>query len=190
MTDFDEKGYVILRGFLDPGSVATMSRYMEYRAKQSNGNWEDPTSRYGFYADPLAETVLYNAREEVEKASGRELHPTYAYSRIYVNGDQLKKHVDRPSCEISVTVNVAIDADEPWPIWCQYKGSEPVKCMLAPGDAVVYKGCEVVHWREPLTHANINAQFMLHYVDKNGPNAQYKWDKRPSLGMSSNTRGM
>lgn len=189
MTDFDQKGYAIVRGFLDPVAVSTMSRYMEYRAKQVGGNWEDPTSRYAFYADPLAETILYNAREDVEAACGRELDPTYSYSRIYVKGDQLKKHIDRPACEISVTVNVAINADKPWSIWCQYKDNPPVECVLAPGDAVVYKGCEVYHWREPLQHADINAQFMLHYVDKNGPNASHKWDRRSSLGLPSNTRG-
>lgn len=189
MTDFDQKGYAIVRGFLDPTAVATVSRYMEYRAKQSDGKWDDPTSRYSFYADPLAETILYNARPDVEKACGKELDPTYSYSRIYVKGDELKKHVDRPSCEISVTVNVAINADKPWSIWCQYKDNDPVECVLAPGDAVVYKGCEVHHWRDPLQHADINAQFMLHYVDKNGPNASYKWDRRPALGLPGSTRG-
>lgn len=190
MTEFDQKGYAIVRGFLDPLSVATVSRYMEYRAKQINGKWQDPVSQYSFYADPLAETILYNSKADIEDVCEKQLDPTYSYSRVYVKGDELKRHVDRPSCEISVTVNVAITADKPWPIWCQYKDNDPVECLLAPGDAVVYKGCEVYHWREPLRHADINAQFMLHYVDKNGPHASFKWDKRPSLGMLSETRRM
>lgn len=188
MTEFDKKGYTIVRGFLDPVSIATMSRYMEYRAKQVDEDYVDPTSRFSFYADPLAETILYNSREDIERVCGRKLHPTYSYSRVYVRGDELKKHVDRPSCEISVTVNVAINSDKPWPIWCRYKDS-PVECLLEPGDAVVYKGCEVEHWREPLRHADINAQFMLHYVDANGPYSSYRWDNRPALGMPSKTRG-
>ena len=187
MIDFEEHGYTIIRGFLDSASLATMSRYMEYRAKQTSETNTDPTSRYAFYADPLAETVLYNSREEIESICGRSLYPTYSYSRVYVRGDELKKHVDRSSCEISVSVNVAIDGS-PWPIWCRYKGNSAVKCVLEPGDAVVYKGCEVEHWREPLQHASINAQFMLHYVDADGPYASYKWDSRPSLGMPSNKR--
>lgn len=190
MTEFDQKGYSIVRGFLDPISVATVSRYMEYRAKQNNGKRQDPVSQYSFYADPLAETILYNSKADIEDVCEKQLDPTYSYSRVYVKGDELKRHVDRPSCEISVTVNVAITADTPWPIWCQYKDNDPVECLLAPGDAVVYKGCEVYHWREPLRHADINAQFMLHYVDKNGPHASFKWDRRPSLGMLNETRRM
>jgi hypothetical protein len=189
MTEFDKKGYVIIRGFLDSVGVATVSRYMEYKAKQSQGTWQDPESKFAFYADPLIETILYTARETIEETCGLELDPTYSYARIYYKGDELKKHVDRPSCEVSVTTNVAING-EPWSIWCQNPGDEPVECVLQPGDAVVYKGCVVEHWREPLKHADFNAQFMLHYVDKNGINASYKWDRRPSLGLPSNMRGL
>lgn len=183
MTNFTNKGYAIVREFLDPTAVATVSRYMEYAVKLKGGNWEDPISKYSFYSDPLIETILYNSREEIEQVCDLELYPTYSYSRVYVKGDQLEKHVDRPSCEISVSVNVAITSDKPWSIWCQYKNNDPVECVLAPGDAVIYKGCEVYHWREPLQHADINAQFMLHYVNKNGPYASYKWDRRSGLGI-------
>ena len=60
--------------------------------------------------------------------------------------------------------------------------------MLNPGDAVVYKGCEVTHWRRKLPKGHINVQFMLHYVDKNGPYAEYKFDKREALGLDSSAR--
>jgi hypothetical protein len=32
--------------------------------------------------------------------------PTYSYARIYANGDELKKHRDRPACEVSVTLHL------------------------------------------------------------------------------------
>ena len=189
MTDFNKTGYVIVKEFLDPVAVSTVSRYMEYKLKRKdfNAGVEEEISTYSSYADPLTETILYNAKSDIENICQLELEPTYSYTRIYMKGDQLKKHVDRPSCEISVTVNVAIDG-KPWSIWCQNPGDAPVECILHPGDAVVYKGCIVEHWREPLEHANFNAQFMLHYVDKNGKNVSYKWDNRSSLGLPSNTR--
>jgi hypothetical protein len=70
----------------------------------------------------------------------------------------------------------------------QVPGKEPVSYTLEPGDAVVYKGCEVTHWREKAVDTELNAQFMLHYVDQNGPNAKFKWDSRPSLGLPITTK--
>ena len=52
--------------------------------------------------------------------------------------------------------------------------------MLEEGDAVLYKGCEVDHWREPYTEGTKLAQVFLHYVDANGPYTEWKNDKKPN----------
>ena len=36
--------------------------------------------------------------------------------RVYEKGSELKRHIDRPSCEISATINFGGD---PWPIFVQ-----------------------------------------------------------------------
>lgn len=191
MTEFETNSCVLVKGFIDPQGVQTLSRYMEYVLKQDDMKRADDlmSTSYARYADPLTETVLYNSLESVEEITGKKLHPTYSFSRIYVKGDVLKPHVDRPSCEISVTVHVATNG-KPWPIWMKVNGKEPVSFILEPGDAVVYKGCEVTHWRDVADTTEVNAQFMLHYVDQDGPNALFKWDKRPGLGMLKRERSM
>jgi hypothetical protein len=161
---------------------------MEYSVKNNQyGKLDDNYSTYAKYADPLIETILYNSREAVETITGLSLDPSYAYARVYVEGDELPVHLDRPACEISLTVNMAT-IGESWPIWMEVLGHEPISVLLEPGDAVVYKGCEVKHWRKKTTDNKLTAQFMLHYVDKNGLNASYKWDKRPSLGLPVTAR--
>jgi PKHD-type hydroxylase len=42
------------------------------------------------------------------------------------------------------------------------------------------------HWREPYFEGKWQAQVFLHYVDQNGPHAEWKYDKRESLGVSRN----
>ena len=87
----------------------------------------------------------------------------------------LKKHIDRPSCEVSVTVCVD-SCGEDWPI---YMNGKPI--ILKPGDAAMYLGCEVEHWREEFM-GDYQSQFFLHYVDKNGKNKEYALDSRPFIG--------
>lgn len=194
MTDaelFDQLGCTRVDGFIDPTTVSIVSRYLENKIRR--GEWQqgpaDPeqTSRFSYYADPLIEVLLEASKEAVEAATGKTLIPTYSYARVYQPGEELKPHVDRPSCEISVTVNVATKGEFS-PIYTKYKGAEPQRHVLSPGDAVIYKGCEVVHWRRPLEADQLNVQFMLHYVDKDGHNASYAKDRRPNYGMSAPTR--
>ena len=189
---FTERGYVAVRNFVSEADASVISRYMEYALKSvlytdrgdDIGPLSTNPSKYARYADPMMEVLLVNSREAVETIVGKELLPTYSYSRVYIEGDELERHVDRPSCEYSVTVNVACDG-EPWPIWMQNGDAEPTKVTLNPGDAVIYKGCDVHHWRNKMTQARINAQFMLHYVDKHGQFTDYEWDKRLGPGYPS-----
>lgn len=184
---FEAAGCVQVSGFLDPLTVGTVSQYFQNRINR--GEWNaatsaDPTTKLAYYADPFIEVLLGAYKEEVEKICGKELLPTYSYARVYQAGEELKPHVDRPACEISVTVNVAHNGDVS-PIYMQYGKNEPSKHELAPGDAVIYKGCEAIHWRLPMEQNQVNVQFMLHYVNKNGQNTAYTMDKRAAFGLPS-----
>lgn len=188
---FDRYGCTRVEGFVDASTIDTVSCYLEN--KLLRGEWKEVpggaevTSRLAYYADPLIEVLLQASKDAVEAATGKTLIPTYSYTRVYQPGEELKPHVDRPSCEISVTVNVATKGRFS-PIYIKYKNDAPQEHVLNPGDAVIYKGCDVVHWRKPLEADQLNVQFMLHYVDKNGPNAEYAKDKRAKYGMSASVR--
>lgn len=195
MIEFQNKYCTVVRGFLDEITVSTLAKYMrnkflcnEWDVRSEEFTYENNPSKYYFYADPMAELVLESSVEQVEEAIGIKVFPTYSFSRIYVKGDELTPHIDRPSCEISVTVNLD-NVGGLWPIWMKAPEHETIKITLNPGDAVIYRGCEVFHWRDKMVDQESTVQFMLHYVNQDGPHADRKWDKRPGLGYSHKERG-
>ena len=151
------------------------------------GVWNDPQvpETYSHYSDIAMETLLEKLTEPMSKETGLNLIPTYSYARIYKKGDVLKRHKDRYSCEVSMTMNLGGD---PWPIYLEPSGEtdkEGVKIDLEPGDALIYRGCEVEHWREAFEGENCG-QVFLHYNDASGENAeQNRYDTRPFLGLPS-----
>jgi len=52
---------------------------------------------------------------------------------------------------------------------------------LKPGQAVVYLGCELEHFRKEFK-GDWHAQTFLHYVDAEGDNKDWYLDKRKLLG--------
>lgn len=64
---------------------------------------------------------------------------------MYTYNSELTPHKDRPSCEISVTIMFGSDGTK-WPI---YMKDTPVE--LSPGDACIYLGCEIEHYRKHFT---------------------------------------
>tara|TARA_Y100000356_G_C11110958_1_gene209586 strand:- start:234 stop:644 length:411 start_codon:yes stop_codon:yes gene_type:complete len=128
------------------------------------------------FSDPIMESLMLQKRLLVQKQTGLELLPTYTYWRAYTKFSDLPKHKDRPSCEISVTVNMGSDGT-PWPI---FMDNTPLN--LNPGDAAVYLGCEVEHWREEF-QGDWCSQVFMHYVDKNGPYKSFFKDGRIHYGL-------
>jgi hypothetical protein len=164
------------------------------------GTWTDKQipNTFSCYADMVMETLMVKVLPRMQQETGLELIPTYSYARIYKKGDELKRHKDRPSCEISTTINLGGD---PWPIFIDGTGQDTVideyknihkpnapagtKVLLDVGDMLVYSGCELEHWREPFD-GNICGQVFLHYNHVNGPFAdKNKFDGRPMLGLPS-----
>jgi len=141
------------------------------------GKWTDQQipNTYSCYGDFVMDTLLVKVLPKMQQETGLNLIPTYSYARAYKKGDELKKHKDRPSCEISTTINLGGD---PWPIFI-----EGTKVLLEVGDMLVYSGCELEHWREPF-EGNICGQVFLHYNHIDGQFAEKnKFDGRPMLGL-------
>ena len=170
------------------------------------GTWKDAQvpGVYSHYADPVMETLLMKVLPVMKEQTGLDLIPTYSYTRVYTKGSILWRHKDRPSCEISSTLNLGGDM---WPIYIDPTGQDNIiksqytnkgeECIvkkgahsgnrvdLEPGDMLVYSGCELEHWRNEFT-GDMCAQVFLHYNHKNGPFAEKnKFDNRPLLGIPS-----
>ena len=162
------------------------------------GTWTDQQvpNTYSHYSDMVMETLLMKVLPRMQKETGLQLVPTYSYARLYKKGDILKRHKDRPSCEISTTINLG---GAPWPIFIDGTGSDNVideykeihkpgapkgvKVELNVGDMLIYSGCELEHWREPF-QGNVCGQVFLHYNHADGPFAKSNlYDKRPLLGI-------
>ena len=163
-----------------------------------HGTWTDQQvpGSYSIYADHVMETLLMKVLPVMKEKTGLNLVPTYSYARVYQNGAELKRHKDRPSCEISTTLNLGGD---PWAIYLDPTGAnnvideyknihkpgapEGVKIDLNPGDMLIYSGCELEHWRKPF-EGQLCGQVFLHYNHADGPFAKTNlYDKRPMLGI-------
>jgi len=163
-----------------------------------HGTWEDKQvpGSYSIYADHVMETLLMKVLPIMKEKTGLNLIPTYSYARVYEHGAELKRHKDRPSCEISTTLNLGGD---PWAIYLDPTGAnnvideyknihkpgapEGVKVDLNPGDMLIYSGCELEHWRKPF-EGKLCGQVFLHYNHADGRFAKTNlYDKRPILGI-------
>jgi len=213
MNTFKKNKYQVIRNAISKELAEIGYRYLQISAEADHwmlqkgatheknpliGNFKDsqvPNS-YAKYADRFMETLLVKTIDVMQKKTGLKLVPTYSYTRLYRTGNILRRHKDRPSCEISTTLNLGGDE---WPIYLDPTGADNVideyknihkpgapkgvEVNLKPGDMLIYSGCELEHWREPF-EGKLCGQVFLHYNHADGRFAKTNlYDKRPILGI-------
>ena len=127
------------------------------------GTWADEQipNTYSCYGDFVMDTLMVKMLQVMKQHAELDLIPTYSYARAYKKGDCLHRHKDRPSCEISTTINLG---GAPWPIFIDGTGSNNVidehknihkpdapkgtKVLREGGDMRVYSSSEHEPWRE------------------------------------------
>lgn len=142
---------------------------------------EQVSNSFSYYAAPCFETLSVKFLPTIERVTSLSLFPTYTYARIYYRNAVMVRHTDRPSCEYSATICVQNDPDcGPWEIWLKTLEDKSIPIFLENGDALIYKGDILYHWRN-CYHGNRQIQAFLHYVNQHGQYSNFKFDQRPSL---------
>ena len=204
---FEENNYVVIKEFLTAEMAEifyqytkTVTQAVDYKIQVDkpyhNESWDggfgdaqvpDTFCRYG---DPLIDTLMIMSLNKMQEFTGLTLVPNYTYWRLYQKGNELKRHTDRGSCEISATLCLGYDVsnvdsnsypDFDWPMFVADKTGKEIPVHMKPGDLIVYRGIEIEHWRERFIGLN-HSQVFIHYNDVNGPIRNYL-DGRHIIGI-------
>ena len=130
------------------------------------------------YNHPSMSGVFRKVKLRIQKAIGKKLYPTYYFDRIYYAGTELPVHADRAACEISISIHIGNTVEKPWPFFIETPDERILSFNFEPGDAVIYKGLELPHWREKLNcedHQYYHQAFM-HYVLQDGYFSEHAYD--------------
>lgn len=168
-SELEEKGYIIYKNFIRKDLAEYIATHvLEEKEKghmYENDGWVNHASFC--YNSKVVRTLHLHETERLSSVCQKTLSPTYCFTRIYYKDGELKPHTDRYECEYSITLH--LQGNKPWEIYMEnYTTKEHTAVLLEPGDAVIYKGCDILHYRKPYD-GDWYVQCFLHYVDNNGP---------------------
>ena len=202
--EYKQNNFTVVKNTLHPQLIDFLYDYCKLRTdnlylyknnninfpyrKSTDGTFDDEQVKNAssFYGDPYMEIMLLKMQDIVSYVTNKKLAPNYSYWRLYMQGSELKTHIDRPECELSTTLFVGSDIanypdkDYNWPLFIRSK-KKNIPVYLTPGDIIIYNGIKLKHWREPF-EGNNHAQIFLHYNDlKNGKGKIF--DNRLRIGL-------
>ncbi len=199
---FAKNGYLPVKEFVSPELSNFLYKQLLMKVERNEFITDQQSPDQPAWAgETFLDAILVEHQKKAEELVGYELYPTYTYARMYNPGAILDAHKDRPSCEVSFTCTLGFEGEPQSLFFCEDKKPEeelpageltneeiqrdrmkntPTKMVLSkPGDAALYKGCELIHWRDEVKNVRNLAQIFLHYVAKNGRNSTHKYDGRP-----------
>lgn len=165
-----DRGYVQLSGLLPPFQIGALRRYYRYHTRVGTfllGDDQSP-GRYVSYDESTTRYVHQQLTRTVSDLVRRVVVPSYSYLALYQGGAALDPHTDRDACEY--TISLCIDATpDPqthgaWPLHLMTEDGQ-VSVVQGIGDALLFRGRYLTHWRDPLPMGYTSSSILFHYVD-------------------------
>ena len=165
-----DRGYLPVSGLLPPFQVGALRRYYRYHTRVGTfalGDQQSP-GRYVAYDEATTKYVHQQLTRTVSDLARRVVVPSYSYLCLYQGGATLDQHTDRDACEY--TISLCIDATpDPqthgaWPLHLMTEDGQ-VSLVQGIGDAVLFRGRYLTHWRDQLPMGYTSSSILFHYVD-------------------------
>jgi hypothetical protein len=166
------RGYARLSGLLPPLQIAAIAHY--YRRLVVSGFTAGSDAqvplRSARHNEPLLRYYHRELAPLISRVAGTAFKPSFGYFASYRQGATLKKHTDRPQCALTASLLLDFDGGpataKAWPLCLELPASgDQIAIALDVGDAVLFRGCELPHYREPFAGER-SASYFLHYVDE------------------------
>tara|TARA_B100000035_G_C20816197_1_gene472198 strand:+ start:141 stop:707 length:567 start_codon:yes stop_codon:yes gene_type:complete len=168
--NFTSARYAFIPNFITPDQAAQCARELREAPTSPASDW-DVAPNASYVSDPtFGLEIMCDKNQLMNDIVGEYLIPTYCFSRIYRTDDTLPEHTDRAACEVSLTIH--LDGDTDWLFGCFDN-----ELQLNPGDAVLYLGHIVPHYRVGPYKGKEYLQLFLHYVRSRGCHRSTYFDK-------------
>lgn len=201
---YDAQGYAVLRAAAPPevargilGLITNAMQRPEIAERMRSRPSVNTKPSYEFHSSqfPAIFGFHWGLTSRLCDVAGKRLAPSYCFFRAYQQGDRCTVHSDRPACDHSMSLALGYADDITWPIEVgrrrlAYEEANKIKIaddfgdedyasiLLSPGDALVYRGVNHRHGRITPNPNRWSAHLFLHWVDLDGPFADWAFDKR------------
>jgi hypothetical protein len=171
---FEKNGFVKIKNVLSPEIIELYKSFIDIShiknmRQVETGEFIDGNIQL-VYPNFLDDSILLYCKHIIEKIWGiDDMVPSYAFSREYFRGSELKIHRDREACQYSITLTMSKRGEGTSALWFSKEDdkSDPIPIDLDEGDAIIFNGGSdyggMWHWRDPLELDSL-VQLFLHYV--------------------------
>ena len=124
-------------GMLSSDVVQVLVSYMALQGHNGRLTFEalQVPNSHVLYGDPLFDSLMVSLISDISDVVGCPVVPTYSYVRVYMRGQTLTPHQDRPSCAHSVTIHLDASYSTNWDVKFAARLDQHLTLTLKPINA-------------------------------------------------------
>lgn len=170
---FARDGHAILKNLLPVEHVTELGRYFQSLAEQGflSCHEVDGIRRFIAHNHPVARFWHEQLNERVSQLAGQRTKPSYSFVSMYLAGGDLFWHTDRPPCEYTLALlldyaPLNADGTSAWAIKLKDREGKIRLLHQRIGEALIFKGRELLHGRDVLPVGHRSASLLFHFVNE------------------------
>jgi hypothetical protein len=166
-----ERGFASVEKLIPPFHLGALRRYYRFHGRAGSFVLGDDqvSTRLAAHNEPIARFFHYQLGPAMSDVASTLVMPSYAYMVAYQEGSELERHTDREQCEYSITLCLDStpepEAQAPWPIHLDLPEGA-LRIWQYVGDALLYRGRHLPHYRDRLPDGYTATSLLFHYVDE------------------------
>ncbi|KAJ9447024.1 hypothetical protein DIPPA_29436 [Diplonema papillatum] len=183
---FNDVWYTVVKGLLPPYVLKLLQDCYRTLIKKGILKFDDKQAhRYYHHNAPPARFMAAVFTAFISSLFDQPMKTTYTYMGGYPGGSELRPHVDRAQCEITMSISIDVNpGEESCPLGLRLqpkkllreksvgqnkKPDNPDETNVGyvhphPGDALVFRGRGLIHWRDPIPAGMNCTNIFLHFV--------------------------
>jgi hypothetical protein len=171
-TELRHQLWTIVRALYNPVGASAFRAWVDHSRRFYRDGDALVANRMNCHNDRLCRSFHVEFSKVLIPLFPELVKPSYCYLGIYHDQAELPKHTDREQCRWNVSVILdsspeITNLNDSWPIYLEPAACEQVRLSAVIGDAIVYRGDKIPHWREPLPKQfNQVSICFFHYVHR------------------------
>jgi hypothetical protein len=167
--EFRVHRHVSLAGLIHEFHIDALRKYYRRLVRSAGMYLGDGQTehRYCVHNEPVSRFFHRQLTHAVALVAGCAVKPSYTYTVSYRGGAELASHTDREQCEFTLSLLLDYpperEQESPWPL-CLEEGGRTAEVVQNIGDALLFCGRELPHFRPRLPDGYTSTSLLLHYV--------------------------
>jgi alkylated DNA repair dioxygenase AlkB len=159
--------FLVIEQFFSIDECSEMSAQMWGEFRKNSFRYDQQCTSSPAFTNIFNKQHSDKLKSKIEELAFEKIQEEFTYGRLYFKGEVMVPHKDKYRCKYNCSVTLDFPQGDPWPLYLYSNETQEIQSIkLNRGDLLLFKGSELLHWRNEFKENPWQTQAFWFYNDK------------------------